>query len=145
MKGVSAIIAIILILMIVVALSALAYTWFSGIFSNLTNTASNATNTATNAMGMQINIEAAKYYGAAPIGVNATIRNTGTINIDSTKVSTYIDGVLSTVNTGGITPTGPIAPGATATFNIAATAASCNKQVKITLESGLEDYRTISC
>ena len=35
MKGVSEIIAIILILMIVIALAALAYTWFSGIYKAL--------------------------------------------------------------------------------------------------------------
>jgi flagellin-like protein len=36
MKGVNEIIAIILILMIVIALAALAYIWFSGIFRQLT-------------------------------------------------------------------------------------------------------------
>jgi len=142
MKGVSAIIAIILILMIVVALAALAYTWFSGIFTSLTTTTSNATSQATTAMAMQFRIEAAKYYPNS--WVNATIRNIGTVNFDVGKLGVYIDGMLSSYV--------PIAtmlnPGQVITLNITnatPTQACPNKILKITLESGLEDSRTISC
>jgi archaellum component FlaF (FlaF/FlaG flagellin family) len=145
MKGVSAIIAIILILMIVVALSALAYTWFSGIFTSLTTTTSNATSQATTAMAMQFRIEAAKSYGGGggTGSVNATIRNIGTVNFDVGKLGIYIDGMLSSYV--------PIAsyalpPGQVITLNITnATAACPNKVLAITLESGLQDSRTISC
>jgi flagellin-like protein len=140
MRGVSAIIAIILILMIVVALAALAYTWFTGIFGSLTTSATNATATATTAMGMQVRIEAAKSYGSS---VNATIRNTGTVNVDISKLGVYVDGSLCpnyAPNTSTITP------GLTKTINITNTTAACpNKVLKITIESGFEDYKTIIC
>ena len=143
MKGVSAIIAIILILMIVVALSALAYTWFSGIFTSLTATTSNATSQATTAMAMQFRIEAAKFYPSS--WVNATIRNIGTVNFDIGKLGVYVDGQLSIYvpNTSYMLP-----PGQTITINITnstPTQACPNKVLAITLESGLQDSRTISC
>jgi FlaG/FlaF family flagellin (archaellin) len=141
MKGVSAIIAIILILMIVVALSALAYTWFSGIFTSLTTTTSNATSQATTAMAMQFRIEAAKFYGGS--STNATIRNIGTVNFDAGKLGIYIDGMLSSYVPNA---TNMLNPGQTITLNITNGTAACpNKILKITLESGLEDSRTISC
>jgi len=145
MKGVSAIIAIILILMIVVALAALAYTWFTGIFASLTTSATNATATATTAMGMQIRIEAAKFYDTPYNHVNATIRNTGTIEIDPSKFGVYIDGSLSPDYE--YYPPGKISPGSTTTIMVNnTTSAACpNKVLKITIESGLEDYKTITC
>jgi archaellum component FlaF (FlaF/FlaG flagellin family) len=142
MKGVSAIIAIILILMIVVALSALAYTWFSGIFSSLTTTTSNATSQATTAMAMQFRIETAKWY--TPKWVNATLRNIGTVNFDIGKLAVYVDGVLS-IYAPNATGT-YLTPGQTITINITnATAACPNEVLSISLESGLQDSRTISC
>ncbi len=140
MKGVSAIIAIILILMIVVALAALAYTWFSGIFSSITTSTSNATSQATTAMAMQFRIEAAKSYGGS--STNATIRNIGTVNFDVGKLGVYIDGQLSSY----VPNATMLSPGQTITLNITNTTPACpNKILKITLESGLEDSRTISC
>ena len=140
MKGVSAIIAIILILMIVVALAALAYTWFTGIFGSLTTSASNATSTATTAMGMQVRIEVARFYPS--ISVNATLRNTGTVNIDMGKLGIYVDGSSSTY----VPNSGILYPGLTATINITNSTAACNNKIlKVTLESGLEDYKTITC
>jgi len=142
MKGISAIIAIILILMIVVALAALAYTWFTGIFATLTTSATNATTTATIAMGMQIRIEAAKFY--SPSWVNATIRNTGTVDFDTGKLGIYIDGNLE--QTYYASPSGKISPGSITTVNITNTTAACpNKVLKISIETGLEDYKTITC
>jgi len=143
MKGVSAIIAIILILMIVVALSALAYTWFSGIFTSLTATTSNATSQATTAMAMQFRIETAKFYGGN--STNATIRNIGTVNFDVGKLGVYVDGQLSIYapNISYMLP-----PGWTITLNITNTTptqACPNKVLAITLESGLQDSRIISC
>jgi len=146
MKGVSAIIAIILILMIVVALAALAYTWFSGIFTSLTTTTSNATSTATTAMAMQFRIEAAKFYmctGCIGGSVNATIRNMGTVNFDIGKISPYVDGQLS-----WYVPNASysLSPGQTFAINITNWTSACpNKVLMITLESGLQDSRTISC
>lgn len=144
MKGISAIIAMVLILMIVVALTGLAYTWFTGIFGSLTTSATNATTTATTAMGMQVRIEAAKINSTtAGKGVNATIRNIGTVDIDVSKLGVYIDGSLcSTYNPN----TGKLTPSLTATLQITNTTAACtNKVLKITLESGFEDYKTITC
>ncbi|NIM46691.1 MAG: hypothetical protein GTN40_00850 [Candidatus Aenigmarchaeota archaeon] len=146
MKGISAIIAIILILMIVVALAALAYTWFTGIFASLTTSAANATTTATTAMGMQIRIEAAKFFETPSHQVNATIRNTGTVDVDPNKFGVYIDGSLHTSTYYDSEPSTKIPPGGTVTINITNTTAACpNKVLKVSIETGLDDYKTITC
>lgn len=141
MRGVSSIIAVILILMIVVSLVALTWTWFTRLFNNLASSASNATTTATTSLGIEANIEAAKFY--SPTFVNATIRNTGTIDIDLSKLGIFVDGSFCPLYAPN---SGKISPGLTATVNITnATAACSNKVLKITFESGFEDYTTITC
>ena len=141
MKGVSAIIAIVLLVMISVSLAGLAWVWFFGISNLLTNSATNATEEATARMGMQARLETARFY--APTYVNATIRNTGTVDINLTRLGIFIDGFLTTTYTPN---TGKIAPGEISTINITnATPACTDKVLKITFPNGVEDYKTISC
>jgi FlaG/FlaF family flagellin (archaellin) len=141
MKGVSAVIAIILILMIVVALTALAYTWFREIFGGLTVSANNATSTATTSLSMKMRIDVVKYYPG--FGVNATIRNIGTVDIDMSKLGIYIDGSYCPVYAPS---SGKLTPGLTNTIKITNTTAACYyKVLKVSLETGFEDYKTITC
>ncbi len=131
--------------MIVVSLIGLTYTWFFGLISHLQDTTSNATATATTKLGMKANIEVAKFYpGAYPLNyVNATIRNSGTMNLDIGKLGVYINGVFCPTY---VPNSGKISPGYTATISITnATPACPDKVLKVTIESGLEDYKTITC
>ena len=140
MKGVSEIIAIVLILMIVIALAALAYTWFSGTFSQLTGTASTSITQTTGAIASSFKIEAAKNVSAT--NVSTTIRNTGTQAIDLTKMSAYVNETFSTINNGA---TGSLAVGGTATMYVTVTGFACNNVLKLTSSSGFSDSKTISC
>lgn len=141
MKGVSAIISIVLLVMISVSLAGLAWIWFFGITNALQNSAVNATETATNRMGMAARIETAKFYPVT--WVNATIRNTGTVDIDLSKLGIFIDGYLSTVYAPN---TSKLAPGSIVTINITNTTPACaDKVLRITFPNGVDDYRTISC
>jgi flagellin-like protein len=95
MKGVSEVIAIILILMIVIALAALAYTWFSGIFTQLTGTAGQTITSTTATMGTQFVLESAACNANPCIlgsTLSFTIRNTGQPTFDATRTTFYIDG-----------------------------------------------------
>ncbi|MFH1229417.1 MAG: archaellin/type IV pilin N-terminal domain-containing protein [Candidatus Aenigmatarchaeota archaeon] len=95
MKGVSEIIAIVLILMIVIALAALAYTWFSGIFTQMTTTAGQNVVATQTTMNTQFVLESAACSAAGcAVGstVSMTIKNTGQPTIDATKTTFYIDG-----------------------------------------------------
>jgi flagellin-like protein len=140
MKGVSAIIAIILIVMIVVSLAGLTYTWFTGVIGGISSSATNATIEATNSMGMQMRIDNSRYFQGN--GVNVTIRNTGTVNINLANLGVYVDGRISSY----APETGKIAPGSTQTITVSnATAACPNKAVKITVESGYSDKMAITC
>jgi len=142
MKGIESIIAIILILMIVIALAALAYTWFSGVFANLTGTVGTSVTTTTNAMATQFRIEAARY-DSTYVGTNVTIRNTGTQNINVSKSSTYIGGKYETFS--GVTTT-TLTPGNVATiYKITNSSAACSAIISVTIETGISDSRTISC
>lgn len=141
MKGISAIISIILLVMISVSLAGMAWLWFYGITNTLSQSATSATETATTKMGMQGRIEVARFYPNT--WVNTTIRNTGTVDIDLSKLGIFIDGIQSTTYAPN---TGTISPGATATINVTNTTAACtDKTLKITFPNNLEDYITISC
>ena len=140
MKGVSAIIAIVLLVMITISLAGLAWLWIFNLSTVLENTVTNTTRRATENMGMQARIQVARFY---PIRwVNATILNTGTVDIDLSKLGIFIDDVL-TINY--VPNTSKIMPGGMETINITNTTAACNKVLRITFPSGVDDYKTISC
>jgi flagellin-like protein len=148
MKGVSEIIAIILILMIVVALAALAYTWFSGIFSSLTTTTSNATTTTASAMSTNFRIETAKNMSslAACCNVTVTLRCLGTTILDVTKMSAYINDVpaIITVGSGNSIPSA-LNYGNFTTFNITtSTMVSLNSKLRLIAATGLEQSAIIT-
>ena len=143
MKGLSAIISIILLVMISVSLAGLAWLWFFQISNLLKNTATNATETVTTKLGMQFRLEAAKFY--SPNYVNATIRNIGTVDINLATLGIFIDNSLHTT-AAYIPNTGKIIPGETTTIKITNNTAACSSKIlKITIESGTEDYKTIDC
>jgi archaellum component FlaF (FlaF/FlaG flagellin family) len=134
--------------MIVIALAALAYTWFSGIFASLTSTAGSAVTSTTTAMATQFRIEAARYGGSVATGVNATIRNTGTQSFNVSKSVAYVGGAYSPIL--GFSPPGTLAAGGTAViYNIANQTIACpttgSTTLTITIETGLTDSRAITC
>ena len=86
MKGVSAVIAVILILMIVVALAALAYTWFTGIFSSLTETTGENIMDTTESMSKQFSLDAASCSSG---DLQFTIRNTGSGTLSAGSVAAF--------------------------------------------------------
>lgn len=140
MKGISDVIAIILILMITVALAALAYVWFTGIFETISSGAGQAATGAAKTIATNFKIEAAKGF-ATDEKVTITIRNTGTENIDASKIAVYVDDNIKETEGN----TGTISPGDTLTFDAMNVANPCNKILKVTIETGAEDSITISC
>jgi hypothetical protein len=130
--------------MIVIALAALAYTWFSGIFASLTSTAGSAVTTTTTAMATQFRIEAAKFYTGG--WVNATIRNIGTQKFSNNTLGAYVSGTWSTIN--AVSPSGDVDTGKTVTLNISNGTAAClpsgGATLSITIGTGLTDSRTIT-
>jgi len=139
MKGIESIIAIILILMIVIALAALAYTWFSGVFANLTNTASNATMTTASAMQANFVIENARNSSTT---VYFSIRNIGTATIDLTKVTAYVDDVPYTLG-GGCTGTLKYGEHTASECSISGVSNPKGKILKLAIAQGLEQRAVI--
>ncbi len=132
---------IIVVFIIIVFIFSILYFLFccGGLGSSLTSPTIPATELSV--MAMQFRIEDAKYYTDG--WVNATIRNIGVVNFDVGKLAVYVDGVLSIYApnaTGNY-----LSPGQTITLNITNGKAACSKVLVITLESGLQDSRTISC
>jgi flagellin-like protein len=139
MKGVSAIIAVILILMIVVALAALAYTWFTGIFTSLTGGAQTAISSTTTALGTNFRIESAKNTSATVVTVMT--RNVGTVDLDMTKLSAYIDEEAKPITNQanlGISVAGNIT-----LFTVTGAVNPNGKTLKIVTSTGLEQSATI--
>ena len=162
MKGVSEVIAIILILMIVIALSALAYTWFSGIFASMTASAGTAVTTTTQAMQTQFNLESAG--NTSTNAIRFIIRNTGTqpFNCSDTKISVYIDGTKVIATRVGVTDNwcpaacgagGCMMPGGykavyAVTFSVTGCTAlpgTSANTIKAFIETGLANSAYISC
>jgi flagellin-like protein len=132
MKGVSAVIAVILILMIVVALAALAYTWFTGIFSSLTETAGTSITDTTTSMGKQFALDAASCNGNS---LQFTVRNTGTGSLDATQVVAYLDGSF-VGTTGG---TGIIPEGGVKTYTNTSSGCGSANTLRVTIENGVSN------
>jgi hypothetical protein len=145
--------------MIVIALAALAYTWFSGIFASLTSTAGTAVTTTTTAMATQFRIESARNHSSTAVTV--LIRNIGTQDFDAsaTKTGIYMDGLLVfTIVLAECKPTctnNILVSGGTAryTFNVpTGTSISCSKcpgactnDIKVTITTGLIDTYKMVC
>lgn len=85
MRGVSAVIAVILILMITVALAALAYVWFNGVLTTLTESGSAATNKTITGLTSSLIIE-----GKSDNQI--FVRNTGTADLSGFTV--YLNDVI---------------------------------------------------
>jgi FlaG/FlaF family flagellin (archaellin) len=135
MKGVSAVIAIILILMIVVALAALAYTWFTGIFSTLTETTGESVTQTATQMQKQFSLDAAACTAGS---LSFTIRNTGTGDLQADQVEAFLDGVDATASN----PGGTIAEGTTQSYT-ATGACSSGQVLRVTIETGLSQSLTL--
>jgi archaeal type IV pilus assembly protein PilA len=142
MKGISEIIAIILILMIVIALAALAYTWFSGIFNQMTTNAGTSVTQSTNTMGTAFKIENIR--NVTPTNISVTIRNLGTQSISLTNAGAYYDGVPAT-NTNISASSVTVAPSATSTISIGMTSITCGKSLMLTVTTGASDSATLTC
>lgn len=145
MKGQEEIITLVLLIMIVVALVALAYTWFSGVFSQLMQAASIAVTRTGNVMSTQFKLESAAYVPGDQIYV--TIRNIGTQNFDATKTSFYVNEILSD----STLPDCPhcscieLSKGCIASYNITYSGSlPAKSKLKATIETGLEDTKDIT-
>ena len=155
MKGVSAVIAIILILMIVVALAALAWTWFSGIFSSLTETAETSVTATAESMAQNFVIESALCTDNAPAAdtIDVALRNVGQDPLTNTEISAYVDDLYADASDVACLPAS-IAVGAIGTCVITADAADLNfdcqpgatqaESVKISIASGLSKSKSMN-
>ena len=134
MKGVSAVIAVILILMIVVALAALAYTWFTGIFSSLTETAGSSIEGTTESMSKQFSLDSVTC-NSAGTNVQIAIRNTGDGSLNASQVALYYNGVPYANQTpnGGM-----IGEGAIGYFQFSPSGGCASDQiVRVSIENGV--------
>ena len=140
MKGVSAVIAVILILMIVVALAALAYTWFTGIFAEMTGSIGSTISDTTSDMQLQFAIDAASCNDAGNI-LSFTLRNTGSGNISTAGVAAYLnDQPVTNLNTGGETE---IPEDGTVTFRNTSSPCTDDDVLKITIENGNSNTKVL--
>ncbi len=108
MKGISAVIAVVLILMITVALSAMAYVWFTGVFDTITEGAGEAAEGTADIISTSFSVQAGVMSGADTLILYLT--NTGSSDIDLTRVNVFVDNLLAT-NTSDNTFTGILVPG----------------------------------
>ena len=145
MKGVSTVIAIVLILMITVALAALAYVWFLSVFQTISTSAGESIEQTGEQLGTQFTIQSSAYTGSNLVSVG--VQNTGTQNLDLTKIAAYISNQQAFISSGN---TGTLTPGLTTTLKVSNSTAGyftgylCNKALKMTGPTGQQQITTIS-
>jgi len=150
MKGISEIISIILILMIVIAMSALAYTWFSGVFSDLTNAAGVAVTKTSSNMAVRIKVENALYNSTANI-LNVSVRNTGTQGFNATRTLFFVSDLTGSASSISCLSCdcNNLGAGCVATFSITSVSTTfgpitSGTTVKASIETGLTDSKGIT-
>jgi hypothetical protein len=137
--------------MIVIAMAALAYTWFSGIFASLTSTAGSAVTSTIGAMTTQFRIEAARNVSSGPLWyVNISIRNVGTTNINLNMSIAYLDEINVPVLYQYIPgfPNIILTPGSVSgqiPINTTSVGSPCGKTLMITVATGIFDSRKVNC
>jgi flagellin-like protein len=149
MKGVSEIIAIILILMITISISALAYIWFSGIFSEIMDAAGALLSRSSKNLDTRFIIDNALYIASDNI-VYVSIRNTGNQNFDASKTLFYIGGIpgeFSSCSPSTGCSCYDLAGGCVADFEVPDTpfgAITSGDRLKVTITTGLQNIREIT-
>jgi len=145
-KGISDIIEIILVLMIVIAMVALSYTWFSGLFGDIMRTVAAAITRSATVMSIQFKVEAARF-NITSGRVDAVIRNTGSqsFNASAEKLAAYIEETNSAIDEVDISSPYILTGGGLVRMVISNNTESCNKNLRLTIETGLSDSRSINC
>ena len=139
MKGISNLVSTILILMITVILVGLSYVWFTSIFQSISESAGETVTGSSTAIATNFKIEAATNTTATTVAT--AIRNTGTQNINMTKISAYVSDSLQTTQGN----TGILVPGNVSVFNVTNVNNPCGKILRITIETGISDTISITC
>lgn len=140
MKGISAVIAVVLILMITVALAAMAYVWFTGVFETITTGAGESATKTGEIIATSYSIASAAENVDGDLLIYVT--NTGTSDIEISNMNIFISGQKVNVTTD---VSGILSPGDTVEFTGGEDyTSSCNNQTSVTYGS-LKQMSTILC
>jgi len=131
MKGITPIIAVILLLLITVSMVGFAFVWFNRMMITATNQTGSQIESQTQQVGKTIRIDSISA-GAV------SVRNTGSITIQTSEVSVYVAGALRTTAQCAWT-TAPITPGSTSVCTIVCPA---SQVVRVTAPG---NYDEVTC
>jgi len=137
-KGVSTVIAVVLLLLITVGIVWTVYTWLTGTMTEVTTGTGKAIERQTEILTTDFVIVAA---GCTNTGCQVSISNTGTRNIDLTKIKVYVKGVERRI-TGGAS--GTLSPGETKAINFDGNTRFCGEVVRVAY-AGIIKEATIEC
>lgn len=125
-KGISTVIAVVLLLLITVGIVWTVYTWLTGTMTTVTGGTGEAIEKQTEMLTTDFMIVAAGYAGGNNCEVS--ISNTGTRDIDLSKIKVYVKGVEQSITNGN---TGTLSPGNTATIEFQNSTAVCGEVVRV--------------
>ncbi len=126
-KGISSVIAVVLLLLIAVGITWTVYTWLTGTMTTVTEETGESIEKKTEIIGSDFVIAAAGYNTANSRG-QISISNTGTNDIDLSKITIYLKGVSQSITSGN---TGTLSPGSTATLEFTNTSKVCGEVVRV--------------
>ena len=125
-KGISTVIAVVLLLLITVGIVWTVYTWLTGTMTEVTTGTGQAIGGQVETLTTDFMIVAAGYEGSNRAQVS--ISNTGTQNIDLSKIKVYVKGVEQTITAGN---TGTLNPGNTAKITFQNSTTVCDEVVRV--------------
>ena len=131
--------------MITVALAAMAYVWFTGVFETITEGAGDAATGTATTIATSFSVASAAIDADSDALVYVT--NTGSAEMVIANINVFINNTLGNTTS---SISGDLTPGATVTLTVdndsgdAQGQVACNEPVKVTYSS-LEQVTTIEC
>ena len=139
-KGVSTVIAVVLLLLITVGIVWSVYTWLTGTMTEVTKETGEAIERQTEILTTDFMIVAAGYKGGNRAEVS--ISNTGTRNIDLTKIKVYVKGINQDIQDQN--KLGELKPGETKAIEFQNSTPVCGEVVRVAY-AGIIKEATIEC
>ena len=125
-KGISVVIAVVLLLLITVGIAWTFYTWVTTTTTEFTTGTGEAIGSKMETLTTDFMIVAAGHVSGNTCQVS--ISNTGTQNIDLSKIKVYVKGVEQSISGGA---SGTLSPGETKTIEFQNSTAVCGEVVRV--------------
>ncbi len=138
-KGISAVIAVVLLLLVTVSIIWVFSTWMTATTKTATEKTGKGIKKKLEVLNIEFAVKAG--YNSASDNLEVSVTNTGTEDIDLSKVKVFLKGLQQAISSGN---SGTLAPGDTAKLVVSNNTAACGEVVTVSY-SGVERSAVVEC